>query len=282
MAHLHSTQVFDVSGATVLVTGGGTGLGLMMAKGLAENGAKVYIGGRRREVVEGAAVAHGDGKITPISLDVTNKKSIEAAVKLISSENEGKLDILINNAGKIGPISSFFSYPNSPERKDTQILGTAMFTNESFEDWANTFSTNVSSIYFVSMAFLGLLETASKARDAETGGWGSSIINITSISGQIKQSQNHFAYNTSKAAGIHLTKMLSTELALRKIPGSEWIIEDLDAALRGFTRIPARRGGIDKDIVGAALYLSSPASYYVNGQILTVDGGFTGVNPAVY
>ncbi|KAG8729400.1 Splicing factor [Ceratobasidium sp. 423] len=274
-----------------------------MAKGLAANGAKVYIGGRRKEVVEKAAADYGtgiSGKLVPISLDVTNKESIENAVKLISSENDGKLDILINNAGQTGPMSRFLSDPNAPECKDTETLGAALFRNESFEEWSIPFATNVSSVFFVSTAFLGLLEKASKARETETGGWSSSIINITSPCGQTKLSQRHFAYNASKAAGIHLTKMLSTELALRKIPirvnsispgvfpsemtGMEGLIptaDDVERIARGITKVPSVRSGLDRDIVGAAMYLASPASYYVNGQVIAVDGGFLAVNPAV-
>ncbi|CAE6447613.1 unnamed protein product [Rhizoctonia solani] len=300
MSHLQIDKVFGVSGLVALVSGGGTGIGLMMAKGLAANGAKVYIGSRRKEVVEKAAAEHSvglSGKLIPIALDVTNKESIESAVKLISAENDGKLDILVNNAGQCGPVSRFFSDPSAPESKDTATLGTALFRNESFEEWSDLFSINVSSIFFVSIAFLGLLEKASKTRETETGGWSSSIINITSVSGQMKQAQNHFAYNTSKAGAIHLTKMLSTELALHKIPVrvntiapgpfasemtiSEVTAENVDLIAKGMTKIPAGRGGFDKDIAGAALYLASPASYYINGQVISVDGGFLAVNPAV-
>ncbi|KAJ1303879.1 hypothetical protein OPQ81_008293 [Rhizoctonia solani] len=266
----------------------------------AANGAKVYIGGRRKEVVEKAAAEHGvgvSGKLLPIALDVTNKESIESAVKLIDLENDGKLDILINNAGQSGPVSKFLSDPNAPECKDTRTLGTSLFNKESFEGWSDLFSVNVSSVFFVSTAFLGLLEKASKTREAERGGWSSSVINITSISGQMKLSQDHFAYNASKAAAIHLTKMLSTELALRKIPirvntispgpfASEMTMgeitaDSVDLISKGTAKIPSARGGVDTDIVGAAVYLASPASYYINGQVITVDGGFLAVNPAV-
>ncbi|KAF8699665.1 Enoyl-(Acyl carrier protein) reductase, partial [Rhizoctonia solani] len=302
MSHLQLDKIFNVSGLVVLVTGGGTGIGLMMAKGLASNGAKVYIGGRRKDVVEKAAAEHGSkisGELVPISLDVTDKESIKYAVELISSENNGKLDVLINNAGRVGATSGFLSDPNAPECSDTETLGKALFHNESFE-------VNVSSVFFVSTAFLGLLENASKAREAETGGWSSSIINISSGCGQTKLAQRHFAYNASKAAGIHLTKMLSTELALRSIPvrvnsivpgafpsemtgseasisaqGSTLTVAQVERIAQGITPVPSARGGLEKDIVGIVLYLVSPASYYVNGQALAVDGGFLAVNPAV-
>ncbi|ELU41305.1 short chain dehydrogenase domain-containing protein [Rhizoctonia solani AG-1 IA] len=192
------------------------------------------------------------------------------------------------------------------ELADTETLGKALFYNESFEGWSTAFSVNVSSVFFVSTAFLGLLENASKAREAETGGWSSSIINITSGCGQAKLAQRHFAYNASKAAGIHLTKMLSTELALRSIPvrvnsivpgafpsemtgseasvsaqGSTLTVAQVERIAQGITQVPSARGGLEKDIVGIVLYLVSPASYYVNGQALAVDGGFLAVNPAV-
>ncbi|CAE6469973.1 unnamed protein product [Rhizoctonia solani] len=303
MSYLQLDKVFNVSGLIVLVSGGGTGIGLMMAKGLAINGAKVYIGGRRKDLVEKAAAEYGSGisgKLVPILLDVTSKESIDNAVKLISSENDGKLDVLINNAGQVGPRSRFFSNRDAPECKDTETLGVSLFKNESFEEWSSVFSVNVSSIFFVSAAFLGLLENASKARDAESGGWSSSIINISSACGQTKLSQTHFAYNASKAGGIHLTKMLSTELALRRIPvrvnsivpgafpsemtgmeGSTLTIDHVERIAQGITKVPSARGGLDQDIVGVVLYLVSPASYYVNGQVLAVDGGFLAVNPAV-
>ncbi|KAB5592312.1 Short chain dehydrogenase/reductase family protein [Ceratobasidium theobromae] len=317
MNHLSINRVFNVSGLTALITGGGTGIGLMMARGLAANGAKVYIGGRRKAVVDKAAAENSNsnsdgtsGKIVPLALDVTDKESIANAVKLISKE-DGKLDVLINklvhqtsikleftivcSAGQEGPKSIFFSDPTSPERKDTTTLGTALFKSESFQGWADLFSINVSSNYFVSVAFLGLLEAATRARESETGGWSSSIVNITSISGQMKLSQNHFAYNASKAAGNHLTKMLSTELALRNIPIRVNAIapgafptemtnlqaKNVDKVALGISKVPSARGGIEADIAGAALYLASPASYYVNGQILTVDGGFIATNPSV-
>ncbi|KAF8603346.1 NAD(P)-binding protein [Ceratobasidium sp. AG-I] len=303
MSNLSTSKVFDVSGFVVLVTGGGTGIGLMMAKGFAANGAKVYIGGRRKEVVEKVAAESasdaGPGKIVAISLDVTDKESIESAVKTIS-ESDGKLDLLVNNAGQSGPRSGFFSDPSTPERKDTQTLGTALFKAESFKEWADLYTVNVSSVFFVSTAFLGLLEAATKAREASSGGWSASIINITSISGQMKLAQDHFAYNSSKAAGNHLTKMFSTELALRGIPirvnaiapgpfptemtsaeGTTFSGEEATKLSRSLIPLPSARGGLAIDIVGAALYLASPAAYYVNGQIITVDGGYIATNPSV-
>jgi len=297
MNHLLAKTVYDVSGRIALVTGGGTGIGLMIAKTLAANGAKVYVGSRRGEVTQGSAEEHGpkaDGHMIPLELDVTDKGSIKNAVQIIQ-KNEGKLDLLFNNAGQSGPKSPFFTDESAPENKDPHTLGTAMFDAEDFQEWNDLYTINTSSIFFVTTAFLGLLHKASEER----GAWSAGIINTSSISGQMKRSQNHFAYNSAKAATIHLTKMFSTELALKNIPvrvnsiapgmfpsemtdhqGKELPADKVDAIGKGITGVPMRRGGVETDVAGAALFLASPASYYITGQILTVDGGYIATNPA--
>jgi NAD(P)-dependent dehydrogenase (short-subunit alcohol dehydrogenase family) len=149
-----------------------------------------------------------------------------------------------------------------------------LFDNESVDDWVSTYAINLMPIFFVSTAFLGLLEKGTK----ETPGYLAVIINVTSLSSMMKTSQNHvgiyihltiilvdflqFAYTTSKAAASHLTKLLSTELALHNIPirvnaivPGAWPSEmtrhqgkllPADVANKiamGITKIPADRGG---------------------------------------
>ncbi|KZT09305.1 short-chain dehydrogenase [Laetiporus sulphureus 93-53] len=290
-------KLFDLQGRIALVTGGGTGIGWMIAEGLAANGAKVYITGRRKEVLEKAAASfnqsnQGNGSIVPMVMDVTDRKSISAGQEVIASK-EGRLHIMVNNAGQTGPVSKFLEDPNAPEQKDPETLGRAMFNNESFEEWTGIYSINAFSIYFVTTAFLGLLAKGS----ADIPGYTSSVINITSISGIIKLSQNHFGYNSSKAAASHLTKMLATELALKKIPvrvcsiapgvyesGMTYdkITEDkVDIVGKGLIPVPERRPGSAQEIAGTVIYLASPAGCYTNGQEIAVDGGYTAVNPSV-
>ncbi|QRW03601.1 short chain dehydrogenase [Ceratobasidium sp. AG-Ba] len=159
---------------------------MMIAAGLAKNGAKVYIGARRGEKVEGAAKQIGPGakgQVIPLELDISNKESIKAAVKLIQ-QNDGKLDLLFNNAGQTGPVSSFVVEENAKERKDAETFGNSLFDNEEFDEWGQLYSVNVAGIFFVTTAFLGLLQKASEER----GAWSASVINI-SISGQLKISQ---------------------------------------------------------------------------------------------
>lgn len=299
MSHLKSQALFDVSDFVAVVTGGGTGIGLMIAKGLASNGARVYITGRRAEVLDKAAkLTDGEeysGSIIPIVADVTDKQSISSLVEHIE-RTEGKLHLLVNNAGQVGPVASFFSNPAAPECKDTATLGRALFDIQGFEGWADLYSVNVSSVFFLSVAFLGLLEQGTRHIG---GGFTSSIINITSISGVMKLSQNHFAYNSAKAAATHITKMLATELGLRKIPirvnaiaPGAWPTEmtsnegntlNGDKANRismGIQKLPADRGGTEEEIAATVLYLASRAGCYVTGQELVVDGGCVAVNPS--
>ncbi|CCO34559.1 short-chain dehydrogenase [Rhizoctonia solani AG-1 IB] len=199
MDHLLRSNLYDVGGRVVLVTGGATGIGLMITQTLAANGAKVYIGSRRGEKVESAAKEVSSkvaGQVVPIELDVTDKASIKNAVKTIS-ENDGKLDLLVNNAAITGPVSMFFNDDSAPENKSPETLGNALFENEKIEG----------------KSFLSIGWASSEAR----GPWSAGVINISSMSGQLRISENKFAYNSAKAANIQLTKMFATEFALKGI-----------------------------------------------------------------
>jgi NAD(P)-dependent dehydrogenase (short-subunit alcohol dehydrogenase family) len=292
---LKLNKIYDLNGRVALVTGGGTGIGLMIAQGLAANGAKVYITGRRKNVLETVAAETSgleNGSIVPLPMDVTDKDSILRARDVIS-EKEGRLHILVNNAGQVGPVSSFLNDDSAPERKDASTLGQALFDNESFDAWADLYRINTSSIFFVTNAFLGLLDQGSRDKD----GYTSSVINITSISGIMKLAQRHFCYNSAKAAASHLTKMLSTEYALKGIPvrvnaiapgvyESEMTYDKIEGEEfvnrvgSGIQPVPAKRAGTAQEMAGTVLYLASPAGCYTNGQEIVIDGGFLAVNPS--
>ncbi|KAG1872345.1 hypothetical protein DFJ58DRAFT_713625 [Suillus subalutaceus] len=273
-------NLYDLNGLIALVTGGGTGIGLNIARGLAANGAKVYITGRRKDVLDGVVAewnaAKGDdmGLMIAQEMDVTKKESIKAGVTRIS-QTEGKLHILVNNAGQSGPVSDEFNQPSTTAQKEAGPTSEYLFNNESFEEWGSLFAINTSSIYFVTIA----------------------VINITSISGLIKVAQRHFCYNSSKAAGSHLTRMLSTEFALKGInvrvnaiaPGvyeSEMTHDTItgqeatDSVGMPVVPVPARRAGTAAEMAGTAVYLASPAAAYMNGQELVIDGGYLAVNPS--
>ncbi|KAI0833530.1 short-chain dehydrogenase [Trametes gibbosa] len=288
--------IFDLQGRIALVTGGGTGIGWQIALGLAENGAKVYITGRRKDVLEKVASGFteqhkGNGSIVPLVMDVTDRASIAAARDVFASQ-ESKLHVLVNNAGQTGPLSRWLENPNAPERKDAESMGRALFEGESFESWTDLFKVNSFSIFFVTTAFLGLLSKGSEENPAYT----SCVINITSVSGLMKLAQNHFAYNSSKAAASHLTKMMATEFALKQVPvrvsaiapgvwESEMTIDNItdelvDKVSKAIVPVPTRRSGKAEEIAGTVIYLASPAGCFTNGQEIVVDGGFLAVNPS--
>lgn len=293
--HLRAEALYNVSGRVALVTGGGTGIGLMIAQGLAINGARVYIAGRRKDVLEKAIgdLAKGTGELIPLVLDVTDKASITNAVNEIEAR-EGRLHILVNNAGQTGPVTPAFGQPSS----DPQKIGQALFENESFEQWAQLFTVNVSAAFFVTTAFLALLDKGSD--DGVSSGYSSVVINISSISGVIKLSQNHFAYNSSKAALLHLGRMMATEFALKNVrvrvndiapgvyasemtsrEGGRFTPEEANQVGMPLRPLPAARDGSDAEMAATALYLASPAGAYMNGQSMVIDGGYVATNPAV-
>ncbi|KZT65745.1 short-chain dehydrogenase [Daedalea quercina L-15889] len=289
--------MFRLHGRIALVTGGGTGIGWMIAEGLAVNGARVYIIGRRRDVLESAAKKFaeqndGKGSVVPLVMDVTDKESIIAGQEVVR-QNESKLHILVNNAGISGPLTPWLNDTSAPQHKDTETLGRALFDSASFNDWSSVFGINTSALHFVTTAFLGLLAKGSEDEQLYT----SCVINVTSLSGNNKLAQNQFAYNATKAAATHLTKMFATEFALKKIPvrvnsvapgvyASEMTYphippEEVDKIGKSIVPIPAHRAGRPEEMAGTVIYLVSPAGCYTNGQEIIVDGGYTAVNPAV-
>ncbi|EJC97899.1 short-chain dehydrogenase [Fomitiporia mediterranea MF3/22] len=297
---LSLNALYDLSGRIALVTGGGSGIGLMIARGLATNGAKVYISGRRKEALEKAAKSldsSAKGSLYPLPMDVTYKASILEGVKAIEQQ-EGKLHILVNNSGQVGPVSSFFNDLSSPEHKEPGTLGRALFDNESFESWSDVYRVNTFSIFFVTTAFLGLLSKGSE----DSKHWQSSVVNITSISGVMRLAQNHFAYNSGKAASSHLTRILATEFALkgvpvrvnavapgvyatemtqRVIPDPESVsVEQTNKVGQTILPVPAGRPGNAQEVSGIVIYLVSPAGCYTNGQEIIIDGGYLAVNPS--
>ncbi|KAI0755311.1 NAD(P)-binding protein [Daedaleopsis nitida] len=293
---LRLDKIFNLQGRVALVTGGGTGIGWHIAQGLAENGAKVYITGRRKETLEKSASTFasqhkGNGSIIPLSMDVTDRPSITAARDAIA-EKEGRLHILVNNAGQTGPVSRWFGNPDAPERASPESIGRSLFEGESFESWGELYNVNTFSIFFVTTAFLGLLAKGSE----DVPGYTSSVINITSVSGIVKLAQNHFAYNSAKAAASHLTKLLATEFALKNVPvrvcaiapgvwesemtHAEITPDMVDKVGKGLVPVPAKRPGAVGEISGTVIYLASPAGCYTNGQEIAVDGGYLMVNPS--
>ncbi|RYP33740.1 hypothetical protein DL767_004607 [Monosporascus sp. MG133] len=291
---LAAASLFSLTGSVAVVTGGGTGTGLMIAQTLAANGAKVYITGRRKDVIETSARVHGSpdklgsqgGNIIPIVMDVTSKDSIKAVVDEIS-QKEGHLDLLVNNAGV------WAGHALAKPEEGPEAFGNAMFA-ESIEDgWQReAFLTNSASPYFVTAAFLPLLAKAAQGPAGRVG----SVINNTSVSGLLRMTQNgQFSYNASKAAANHLTRQMAFDfshdsirvrvngLALGYFPSemttggsdennvSTYSLEEWHQFASSMGARVQRMGG-PRDIASAILLLAT--NDYMWGEIVIVDGGF--------
>lgn len=203
----------------------------MTANALCANGVKVYITGRRVELLKQAETTRSDsgGSIIAVPLDVTNKDSIKDFVKTIS-EKEKYINLLVNNAG-ITSVNYGEKWTPSGNPKE---VSERMLNYQGFEDWDKVYRVNVASVYFMSVACLPLLCAARDHGFSEAG----SILIVSSISGITKTSQNGqfryvlpstsaygemrsltcYSYNAAKAATISLTEQLAVEL---KNPGLE-------------------------------------------------------------
>ncbi|KAK7466100.1 hypothetical protein VKT23_004825 [Stygiomarasmius scandens] len=286
--NLKASATEDLSGRVALVTGGGTGIGLMIARGFVANNAKVYIAGRREDVLEQIATEHP--QMIPLKMDVTDKNSITNAMGVIEKA-EGKVDILVNNAGIAKPYSEFITNKSAPENSN---LGPSLFELESWEDWSKTLEVNTIAPFFVTTGFSELLAKGAKLRgEGET----SVVINISSAAADRHSSMNAIAYGTSKAGLDHLTKTMAYEFATNNVPIRVVCIspgpfpseitgttESIDRAIRdgnfwGGTAIPPnKRSGREKELSSAAVWLSSSGGAYTNGIILRVDGGLALTN----
>ncbi|KAJ9160529.1 NAD(P)-binding protein [Coniochaeta hoffmannii] len=281
---LNRNSLFNMKGRVALVTGGGSGIGLMATQALAVNGAKVYITGRTKDKLDTVVKTYGkdiEGEIVALPGDVTSKEDIARLAKELSSR-EPCLHILINNAGISGGTVS-------TESKSASEMKSNLFDAEgsTFDDWTDTYRTNVASVYFVTAALLPLLQKSSESEP----GWSAAVINTSSISGLVKSAQHHFSYNASKAATIHLNRMLAAEIAEQGLkirvntiaPGvfpSEMTADESDETQKSQLekdkykeKVPAARPGNDIDMAQAVLFFAN--NQYLNGQVLAVDGGYT-------
>ena len=284
---LQASSLFSVKDYVCLVTGGATGIGLMAAQALSANGAKVYITGRRPDALENAAKTHdpsGGGAIIPLGpCDVTSKPELEKLEKSLR-EREDRLDLFVANAGVSGP-------KGQPDEAHAPALKDKLWQAEDFGQWSDVFNTNVSSVYFSTLAFLPLLQASTKHR----GHFGASVIVISSMSGLMRDAQGHFSYNAAKGATVHLAKLMSSEFGSTGVrvnsiaPGyfpSEMTAKESDEKQKSHMpdekiqekgHVPAGRAGHDEEMAQAVLFLAK--NRYVNGEIVAVDGGTLNVVP---
>jgi NAD(P)-dependent dehydrogenase (short-subunit alcohol dehydrogenase family) len=176
----------------------------MMARALALNGAhKVYILGRRKEVLEKAAASVPTKNIIPLVTDVTSKEALSNAVSTITTE-VGYINVLVANSGILGPQASTPITPASTIADFQRAWGQV-----SFEEYNDTFRVNVVAVWFTAVAFLGLLDEGNKKGNVVQK---SQLIVTSSIGGFNRAVPGGFAYGQSKSAASHLGKQLATNL----------------------------------------------------------------------
>ncbi|MHC4885380.1 MAG: SDR family NAD(P)-dependent oxidoreductase [Planctomycetota bacterium] len=249
-----STALFDLSGKTALITGSSKGLGYAIAKGIAEAGATVILNGRNVEQLEKAVgefnaaglTAHGK------AFDVIQRDQVETAVAEIEEEI-GPIDILINNAG---------------------IQDRAPLEEMTDEQWQKVIDINLSSVFIVSQVVGRNMLTRKRGK----------IITTCSLMTEI-QRPTISNYAAAKGGLKTFIRAMTVEWAKHNIQingiGPGYFRTDLtqklydDETFNGWItgRTPAGRWGEPEELVGAAIFLASEASNYVNGQIIYVDGG---------
>jgi NAD(P)-dependent dehydrogenase (short-subunit alcohol dehydrogenase family) len=249
-------DLFDLSGKTAVVTGGSRGIGLMIARGLLQAGARVYISSRKAGACAEAAKELAEyGPVLAIPADVSAEP---ACLRLAAEvgEREQAVHVLVNNAGATwgAPLAD---YPAAA--------------------WDKVVDLNLKAPFFLTRAFLPLLEAAGTDDDPAR------IINVGSIDGLRVPPFPTYAYSASKAGLHHMTRVLARELGPRRItvnavaPGpfeSKMMAATLEAMGDAIAdAAPLRRIGRPDDMAGVAIYLASRAGAYVTGAVIPVDGG---------
>ncbi|WP_235891076.1 SDR family oxidoreductase [Pararhizobium mangrovi] len=248
--------LFDLTGRRALVTGSSQGIGFALARGLGAHGASLVVNGRDEARAEAAAsVLRAEGYAAEIAVfDVTDPKAIVAAVDRVESES-GPIEILINNAGMQhrAPLEDFPA-----------------------DAWRAIIETNVSSVFHVGQAV---------ARHMIARGHGK-IVNVASVQSELAR-KGIAPYTAAKGAVRNLTRGMSADWAAYgiqvnaiapgyfKTPLNRTLVEDAEFSAWLERRTPAGRWGEVEELVGAAVFLSSDASSFVDGHTLAVDGGMT-------
>jgi NAD(P)-dependent dehydrogenase (short-subunit alcohol dehydrogenase family) len=253
-------DLFSIAGKTAVVTGGSRGVGLMIARGLVEAGATVYIASRNAEVCDKVAAElsglPGAGHCISLPTDLSTEagcRTLKAAV----ADHTDSLDILVNNAGMQGPVS---------KRGNRESA------------WREVLALNLQAVYHLTQFFLPMLRRASHDDDP------SRVINVGSLTGLRASDLEAYAYISSKAGMHHLTAYLAKHLApdvtvnaMALGPFQSKMTENV-LKLVGSVVIdhtPLKRIGRPDDVAGTTIFLASKAGAYLTGAVIPVDGGLS-------
>jgi NAD(P)-dependent dehydrogenase (short-subunit alcohol dehydrogenase family) len=254
-------ELFEVADKTALVTGGSRGIGLMIARGLVQAGARVIVSSRKAEELEASAGQLSElGDCQAIPADISTQKGTQQLAAAARARFD-ELDILINNAGATwgAPLEDF---PAS--------------------GWEKVLHTNVEGVFHLTIALLPQLRAAADEQDP------SRVINIGSIDGLRTPAVENYSYGASKAAVHMLTRHLARRLASEHItvnaiaPGPfeskmmAWALDDPDMRAAIEQNVPLGRIGRPDDVAGLTIFLCSRAGAYVTGNVIPLDGGITG------
>ena len=247
-------DLFNLKNKRILITGSSQGIGFTIAQGLAEQGAEIIINGTSLEKVELAAAKLREAGLTAhISVfNVTDQESVEQAIENIERDI-GPIDVLFNNAG---------------------IQRRHKFTEFPVQEWNDVIAVNQTGVFLVSQAVAKRMMTRQAGK----------IVNICSIQSELGR-DTITPYAAAKGAVKMLTRGMCVELARYNIqvngiaPGyfktamTQALVDDKEFSNWLYKRTPAARWGDPQELIGAAVFLSSQASSFVNGHVLFVDGG---------
>jgi NAD(P)-dependent dehydrogenase (short-subunit alcohol dehydrogenase family) len=253
--------LFGLEGKTALVTGGATGIGRMAAESLMRAGATVLIASRKGDACEAVATelnAMGaSGKVIGFAGDVGTEEGVDALVAAVKERTE-TLDILMNNAG---------------------ITWGAPLGDFPFKAWSKVMDVNVAGLFDLTQKLLPMLKASGSVDDPAR------VVNVASVMGEREMGDGAYSYATSKAAVIHISKILAKELAGDHItvnsiaPGpfvsrmTAFATHDEDMRSRVGDDVPIGRVGRDEDIGGCVLFLCGRGGAYITGAVIPVSGG---------
>ena len=257
--------LFSLDGKVALVTGGATGIGRMTAEALVGAGARVLICSRKGAACEAVAAELNalqmPGTAEGFAADVSSEEGLEALVAELQSRTD-QLHILVNNAG---------------------VTWGAELGDFPYHPWNKVMSVNVAGVFHLTQLLLPMLKAAATPDDPAR------VVNLGSVMGEIPMGDGAYSYAASKAAVIHISKIMAKELAgdfitvnalapgpfVSKMTAFATATEEKQAIVGG--EVPLRRVGRPEDIGGCVLFLCGLGGAYVTGAVIPVSGG-TNVN----